>query len=491
MGRRQFPYGFGCTLDIAANVDITGTLVVSGAFDIGNFAFADDEELRFGDSNDFVLHYDSSAANLQLDAAAANDALDIGANTDTDVVFHGGTATYDLTWDSSEDSLILADNATLFIGTDGDFKMMSDNSTFDIWANAANGIIQIGRASNATDLLIHGASAGADCHWDSSADTLGLLDAALLGFGNTANTPDFTITYDGSDLLVEAAAANDDMKLGATTNFDLTIYGGTATNYFKFDTDDSALSLDLRNTNLIFEDGTATFTFINSSQVLLIEPDSDDRVIAFGRTNQCDVELNGNDAGRDVQWDASENTLEVLDQAIVAFGTGDDLTFSANGTTATTTLAAGSAWNISDTDNASSKVTFGVAGGTHGMDVVLQSTASGDAITFDAAGKTLTLVDCAAVFDYDDGTVSYTLTADSSDYLTLTSDDSASSRVVIGSSAGTHSTDVYLQTATAGDTIVFDGGAKTLTFTDCSTVFGYADNTVLYTTVVDSNDYLT
>jgi len=51
----------------------------------------------------------------------------------------------------------------------------------------------------------------------------------------------------------------------------------------------------------------------------------------------ADIFFDGATAGYDVQWDKSENTLEVLDNAVIAIGTGDDYTLSHNGTT--TTLA--------------------------------------------------------------------------------------------------------------------------------------------------------
>ena len=51
----------------------------------------------------------------------------------------------------------------------------------------------------------------------------------------------------------------------------------------------------------------------------------------------ADIYFDGSTAGYDIQWDKSENTLEVLDNAVVAVGTGDDYTISHNGST--TTLA--------------------------------------------------------------------------------------------------------------------------------------------------------
>ena len=50
-----------------------------------------------------------------------------------------------------------------------------------------------------------------------------------------------------------------------------------------------------------------------------------------------DFALDGATAGYDIQWDRSEYTLEVLDNAIIAIGTGDDLTIAHDGTNTTFT----------------------------------------------------------------------------------------------------------------------------------------------------------
>jgi len=51
----------------------------------------------------------------------------------------------------------------------------------------------------------------------------------------------------------------------------------------------------------------------------------------FGATTATDVRFNGATAGRDVLFDASADTLFVLDNTILAVGTGSDLTVSSGG----------------------------------------------------------------------------------------------------------------------------------------------------------------
>jgi hypothetical protein len=120
------------------------------------------------------------------------------------------------------------------------------------------------------------------------------------------------------------------------------------------------------------------------------------------------------------------------------------------------------------------------------MDTYLQSITSGDAVVFDAAGKTLTFVDCAAVFDYDDGTVSYTFIADSNDFLTLDCTDTAAGRLVLGTN-GTNGMDVLFNGQASGDTVLFDAGAGTWTFTDINLTLTGADSsgTLLTVTGID------
>lgn len=458
----------GETLDIIGNVAITGTLSVSGAFDLGAFRLTDDEELQFGNTTggDFILNYDSSVDGLCLDAAAANNDFNIGYTTATDVVIHGANAARDLWWDANVNTLFVMDNAVLAIGTSGDIDIKSDNTNFSIDAGSANGLIDIGLAVD-TDMRWHGAVETEDVHWDASEDTLCIISGAVLGFGNTAASPDFEFTYDGTDFLIEAAAAEDDMKFGETTNFDVTIYGGTNTNYFKFDTDDSALSLDMRNTHLIFEDGTATFDFINTSQVLLIEPDQDDRVIAFGRTNQVDVEFNGNTATYDMYWDASENGCLFADNTKLTIGGSvatPDLLLQSDGTSTAITLGVNS-----HILGEGKQLDLGAGGDTvaHGLDVIFRGATTASQVIWNAGdapptmtfGGTGSIGPPTLVFS-SEGTVEYTL-GSATNVLTLNGTDSASAKLVIGTSTGTNSMDIVFQSASsAGNMVTWAAGAN-------------------------------
>lgn len=78
------------------------------------------------------------------------------------------------------------------------------------------------------------------------------------------------------------------------------------------------------------------WTWDNTNSKLTAIPAVDDGAIDIGSTNfTSDLNLFGGTSGSDLKWDASEDTLELLDNTILAVGTGDDWTVSHNGTTTT------------------------------------------------------------------------------------------------------------------------------------------------------------
>ena len=323
------------TVDIVGNIAITGTLSISGAFDIGNFAFADDEELRFGNAPDFVFHYDSSAANMLIDAAAANDAIDFGSSVDTDVILHGSTATYDVHWDSSEDTLAFLDNAVLGFGNDAatpDIEISWDATRLNITGSGEE--IRIGASTAGLDVRFYSDTAGNYMLWDMDANTNGglvledatitMMDDTNLLFGDGASgvVGDFKMYSDGTDLFIQevASAAGLILKLGTSGK-------------------------------------------------------------------GLEVLFYGDNAGRDMTWDQDEDALTFEDTAAIKLGAGNDLVMSAAGTTVTYTLAAGSTMVIADTDNVASLLTFGTSG-TNGLDVLFQGATAGDYVDWDAGADT-------------------------------------------------------------------------------------------------------
>ncbi len=369
-------------------------------------------------------------------------------------------------------------------GTGAD--ILGSDSAWTI-TKAGKGTFNGGGEIDTADFLFDATSAGKDLEWDDSQFALHFLDNTILAIGGaTTAAGDFTFAYDGTDLNLEAAAANDDYRMGETTHFNLVIHGETNTNEVTFDTDDSALVaiwdgfkirmndndlllfgdsseftidydeastdnliivalnandavqigdgstgtdfkamgatsgdfllFDASADELFFEDvdlkinegsqlefawsdnGTDWTADLSTEEVLTWLPTetTDDQSFNIGNaTNTSDVRIFGENAstvvfdstGDEVLFNAYD--ISMGDGDIIRFGDGDDITIAATGTTTTITLAAGSDLDILDTDNSASKIILGLAGGTHGLDITINTITAGEDIVFDAAAKTL------------------------------------------------------------------------------------------------------
>ena len=161
-----------------------------------------------------------------------------------------------------------------------------------------------------------------DVAWDTSRDQFIFQDNAVLGLGGAHDAAaDITLSYDGTDLLMEAAVADDKWKIGATTNFDIQIYGDTATDYVLFDT--SAEDMSLNGFDLTLEDGDFLkfgdgddWTIDSSTATILdIVPATTDETssIRIGAdTSGGDLRMYGATTATYAEWDASEDELLLL-----------------------------------------------------------------------------------------------------------------------------------------------------------------------------------
>jgi len=189
---------------------------------------------------------------------------------------------------------------------------------------------------------------------------------------------------------------------GTSDSWNVTIAGVISGSGLTLLTDDNNISLGTSTDMTIsFHDGAVG----TAGNGMLIQGTAAVEQIQIGdATYEVDVLFIGDTATTNfMRWDANGGAgsvgalvfdnadLDLGDGDLIRLGDGTDLIISATGTTATAKIAAGSIWNISDTDNAASRVVFGLAGGTHGLDVYLNTITSGEDIIFDAAAKTLTL----------------------------------------------------------------------------------------------------
>lgn len=378
------------TLDFVGNLDITGTLTISGAIDIGNVALGDDEELRFGNSNDFVFHYDSSAANLLIDAAAANDIIDVGSAVNTDFILHGGTATYDVHWDSSENTLAFLDDAVLGFGNTAaspDIEFKWDQTRLNITGTGLQ--VRFGADDEGMDVLFYGETASAQMLWDESADQLVigdsgasvvLQDSVNLLFGTgSSNAGAFFMTSDGTDLTIgEISAAGKNFLLGESgKGLAVRFYGDNAgrdllwvqaSDMLEFQ-DDAVLAF-----------GTSSDVTITWNQTnLLIESAAEDTgEIMIGSTSAIDLALYGNTNTKIAKFNANTATLEFVDydvqlqdDCILALGTGDDITLMWDQTRL-----------IVDGVAADKEIRIGA---TNNQDIIIYGDTSTDFVTFDTS----------------------------------------------------------------------------------------------------------
>ena len=300
--------GTGDLINLAQSgtgLDVNGT---SGTWTVaatGNAVFnalwiKDSKELQFGAATggDVSMTWDTS--NLLIEAVADDTGqIRIGSTNAIDLSVYGSTNTNIALFDVSTAilemngwTMRLQDTDELQFGdaSGGDVSIVWDTSNLLIEAETQDtGQIRIG-STNAIDLAVYGNTATDIALFDVSAALLDLngwgirlQDADSIAFG-TGN--DITINFDATDLLIDGAAADTIIKIGATNNQDLIVYGGTATNLITFDTDDSALECIFDNFDLRFKD---------------------DDYILLGDSATAGGTVDGS-----IRWDATGSTIEIV-----------------------------------------------------------------------------------------------------------------------------------------------------------------------------------
>lgn len=274
-------------------------------------ALLDAQSITFGTSLDWVANAGAVADTMTfIPATTDTSTFNVGsASYTSDFRVFGATSGYNIIWDASEDTLELLDNVVLAVGTGDDYTISHNGSTTTVaGAHTVSGI-----PTFSTDVVFDGTY---DIKYDDNRNQLHFQDSAVLGIGGAADAAgDFTFSYDASDLLVEAAAADDAFKMGATTNFDFYIYGDTATDYVLFDT--SAEDMHMENFSLSFGEGdpillgaplgTGDITISSTSNVLTIgQVVAGTGSVVLGVDDAgVDFTLYGDTASQKAWWDAS------------------------------------------------------------------------------------------------------------------------------------------------------------------------------------------
>lgn len=325
---------------------------------------------------------------------------------------------------------------------------------------------------DANGTIIAGSStAGASKALDNLASVaiatdLNLTDSVAVTFGASQ---DYNIEYDGSDLLIDPAAANDRILIGGTTVSDIQITGAAS----EVTWDGSADTLTVMDSGILAFGDADDVTITWNATSLELNMAAANGMFNIGATVNTDVTFHGGTAGSDVTWDASADTFSFLDAVKCAFGDSDDvyLTYNASNYLSFLQTVAGTGY-----------VCFGVD--DTGMDVKFFGATAGDYVLWDESADTLVFED--AKLRIDGANVTYTY-AISTDALQITATDHANASYVFGTN-GTNGMNVTFNGQASGDTVVFDAGAGTWTYTDIQQVVTGADSsgTLLAITGIDT-----
>lgn len=342
-----------------------------------------------------------------------------------------------------------------WIDRDANFRMHTSKPTDE----DANGSVIAGAANAGASLALDNLASVA------VATDIVMTDGVNVAFGTGS---DMLLNYDGSDLLLDGAAANDNFSIGATTPLDITIVGDASEVIF----DASASTLTVMDSGILaFGDGDdCTLTYDGSTLEMNLVADE---MFNIGATTRTDVTFHGGTAGTDLTWDASANTLSFLDDAVLAFGDIDDLYFQ---------FVSAGTLSLLQTVALTGSLCIGVD--DHGIDVTFFGDTAGDYIKWDASVDTLIVED--ASIGWVGAAVTYDFQISTSSML-ITATDASAAKFIFGT-AGTHGMDVQFQGQASGDTVTFDAGAGTWTYADINTVYTGADSsgTLLAITGIDT-----
>ena len=206
------------SIDDSGNVFYSGTMGTT-TVEGGAIYVKDSTKISWGDGQDITIQWDG--AKLIVEQAATNSAIDIGVSgAGIDVVFYGDTATRDVTWDQSADSLIFKDNAKLVFGTGSD-DTLSHDGTDTLWTHITGNcvidntlvtgktIFRLGTDTTATAFEVRNNSDAIMWQVTPLSATAGTFlgaDGSRIAFGSDA---DSTFTHDGTTGLDIGFAAND------------------------------------------------------------------------------------------------------------------------------------------------------------------------------------------------------------------------------------------------------------------------------------------
>jgi len=285
-----------------------------------------------------------------------------------------------------------------------------------------------------------------------------------------------TALLDGS--VAGAVTVTGNVYFGATGSsggYDVGFYGATSGYDVLYDTSVNTLAF-LDNAILGIGTGAAgacDVTLAWDATDCHLDFKAANSVFNFGSAHPSDLVLHGNDAGQDVYWDGSADSLVILDGANLKMGTG------ASGTAGDINIAYITATDIlAITQVASGTGVITIGADDKGIDTKFFGEAASTYMLYDQNGSTdgaLVFVDNAIIFDQTN--VDYLLDA-ASDGLLLSATDHGSAKFTIGSAVTTNGLDLCWQSHASGSTVTFDAAAHSCVFDDVTIGFTYGSTSV-------------
>ena len=369
----------GTGVDIRGTSD-TWSVSKAGLATLTDIVLGDTEAITLGASSDSVLQWDT--ARLAL-TAAADSVFRIGAAAFSyDVEFIGNTATTNLMkWDldGGADSVgaLVFDNADIDMGQ-SDLIRFGDSQEFTLTHDGTqlvlsgdNQIFHLGVDGAGFDMIWYTENTGDSVFFDEDNALVDFIDVNLdfdddaicrWGTGN-----DITMQFDGTDFLIDGAAADTIIKIGLTNNQDVIIYGDTITDLVVFDTSAELCTFDGFDLKLQDDD----YLLLGDSATAGA---SSDATLRWDATNSV-LEIIGNTTfeGATIIVDNDLTVSGVLtlsgslnpsalllgDGETLTFGDGSDLVMSATGTAMTIDIASSSSLDITGTGG--NEMTIGAA----------------------------------------------------------------------------------------------------------------------------------
>jgi hypothetical protein len=240
--------------DLVLTADGADVVVTS----TGDLVFNDSVDLKIGTGKDIGIAWDGT--DLLVSQAAADSIIKWGVSgAGINHVFYGDTATYDLTWDQSNDQLLFADNTKLAIGSGagaaGDITFSWDATRLNVNQLTANSAIWWGVDGAGIDHIFYGDTASATMVWDQSADKLIFTGVAKIQLQTivAATGTAIPVTHSGSFPITQNGAETNTLA-------DPTFLGQTLSIFVDTDTSGARVVTAASRINQTGTDRIMTFT---------------------------------------------------------------------------------------------------------------------------------------------------------------------------------------------------------------------------------------